>query len=154
MSVSDCGSIAMIKWGGFVIFCDSPEITTVCNWRKSSKIASHQEEQSAVGNIDGQLKVGPTRRLWALLPATYGESVTSVIILHCHEWRNRSTLIEFTFHVSIKIVIWSFDLMKVLHTEILTDLTINLFGTNWYIRLKLHLLTLDITVTRHQATLH
>ena len=105
MSVSDSGSVAMIKWGGFVNFCDNPEIIALCISRWTSKTGPQQEEQSAVGNVDGQLKVGPTRRLRAPVPATYGESMTFVILLHCHEWSNRSTSIEFTFHVSVKIVI-------------------------------------------------
>jgi hypothetical protein len=73
MSVSASGGAAVIRWGGFANFCDNPEITAACIWTRTSNTGLQQEEQSAVGNIDGQLKVGPTRGLRAPVPATVSQ---------------------------------------------------------------------------------
>jgi hypothetical protein len=49
--------------------------------RRTSNTAPWQEEQQADGGIDGQLKVGPTRRVPVRAPPTNGESRTSVILV-------------------------------------------------------------------------
>jgi hypothetical protein len=64
------------------------------------------------------------------MSATYGESMASVIILHCHYFtlsRKEKQKHADSIYISRvgKNLHWSLDL-KVLHTEILTDLTINL----------------------------
>jgi hypothetical protein len=68
----------VIKWSDLDNGCNNPGITAQCILRR-------QEGQHADGNFDGQLKVGPIHQVPARVPATNGESLESVIILHCSE---------------------------------------------------------------------
>ena len=55
--------------------------TAVCILRETSNTGLWEKEQRAKGNIDGQLKVGPTHGVPAGAPGTNGESRT------CHSFK-------------------------------------------------------------------
>lgn len=69
----------------------------------TSNTAPWQEGQRTKDTIVEQLKVGLTHRVPTLVPATNGKSRTSVIIVYCHERRNKSPSTKYAFGVTIKI---------------------------------------------------
>ena len=67
---------------GFVNGCNNPGIVAVYI-RRTSKAGPREQERIVEGNINTQLKVGPMHRGTSGVPATNGESWTSVILAHC-----------------------------------------------------------------------